>query len=228
MQSLKSEPFSKLIPLLPVDEHAVRVKASNWEDHFAASGLEDKFQEIFGTSKEVRLTRKDIRDQVDERRKCLEILLWGYPSGMRGNHHLDYLGNITDIAKHATSEKAWPQYYAALNGLGSLGISTVTKLAYFFGRSFGGQMALILDNRLIGVVSRSGWDELRSLKGLTYGNAVDKYFSYLKSLADAAQGIQGARPEQLEFFLFTLGDAFKQTANKPSLLTPDPAPVPAA
>lgn len=215
MPSLKSEPFSRLIPLLPVDQHAVRVKASNWEEHFSTFSLDAEFAAIFGGAKEIRLTREDIRNRGpdDNSRKCLEIMLWGYPSGMRGNHHLDYLENIATITKHAESNEPWPTYYSALNGIGSLGISTVTKIAYFFGRSFNGQKALILDNRLIGVIARSGWDDFSALRGLTYGNAVMKYGDYLKAIAEAASKIH-AEPEQVEFFLFTLGDAFKPKANK--------------
>ena len=100
MQSLKSEPFSTLIPLLPVDQHAVRVKASNWEEHFSTSKLDAEFKVIFGGAKEIRLTREAIhnRSSEEDRRKCIEILLWGYPSGMRGNHHLDYLESIDRAA----------------------------------------------------------------------------------------------------------------------------------
>lgn len=211
MQSLKSEPFSTLIPLLPIEQHAVRVKAANWEKHFSASRLGAEFKAIFEGAKEIRLSRGTIRNRKpgQYRRKCIEILLWGYPSGMRGNRHLDYLANIEEISKRAACKEAWPEYYLALNEIGSLGISTVTKIAYFFGRSFDGQKALILDNRMISVVSRSGWDELKSLKGLTYWNAVKRYREYLKAITDAAKVIQGAKPDQVEFFLFTLGDAFK-------------------
>ena len=211
MPSLTLDPFASLIRLLPVNQHSVRVKASNWEDAFLQYGLEEEFGAIFGEFSEISLRREEVRNRCheEERRKCIEILLWGYPSGMRGNHHLDYLENIERIVECAKSEELWPDYYAALNDLKNLGISTVTKIAYFFDRRFDGQQALILDNRIISVVSRGGWDELAHLRVLTYGNSVGQYLSYLRTSSELAARIEGAQPDQIEFFLFALGGAFE-------------------
>ena len=211
MPSLTSEPFSSIIRSLPVDQHSVRVKASNWKDAFFRSGIEEQYDMIFGEHGEITLKRDDIRNLEPEEgiRKCIEVLLWGYPSGMRGNHHLDYLENLEKIFECAESGKPWLDYYGSLHDLKNLGISTVTKIAYFFDRQFEGEQALILDNRIIGVVSRDNWDELASLGIVTYGNSVGQYQSYIRTISEIAAQIEGARADQIEFFLFALGDAFE-------------------
>ena len=208
MMRLTQPPISELVGSLPVAHHTIRVSRTVWENRFRSAGLEAELGAIFGDAEEIGLSRQSIRQQADARRKCLEVLLWGYPSGMRGNRHDSYLANLDEISRGASSEVPWPGYFEALDAVRGLGMSTITKLAYFFGKTFDGHPAVILDNRITKVLSRGIWAELGGLQGITNYNARRAYLRYLETMASAARAIQGATPEQFEFFLFSLGDAF--------------------
>lgn len=207
MPHLTHPPFPQIIPLLPVGDHAVRVEADRWRDPLVESGLGDHFHAIFNGHNEVQLTRDMILGQANPTRKCIEILLWGYPAGMRNNYHLAYLGNIEQIEIHAQAIVNWPTYYGNFGAINGIGISTVTKIAYFFGRIFAGNQAVILDNRIISVINGGAWVELNGLHGIAYGNAVNNYINYLEVVSGVAAEI-GATSAQVELFLFSLGVAF--------------------
>lgn len=204
--------YATLIRSLPVKDHAVRVARSVWEPRFAAAGLTTEFEAIFGDELEVSLSREQIRRQADRRRKCLEVLLWGYPAGMRGNETA-YLANLDAISERAASDAQWPDYFASLDDLKGLGMSTITKLAYFFGKTFEGHPAVILDSRIVAVLTRATWEEFAGLRRVTYNNASKHYLRYLETTASVTESIPGSTPEQLEFFLFSLGNAFGPSAS---------------
>jgi hypothetical protein len=134
--------------------------------------------------------------------------MWGYPSGARGDLHRGWLENLPQIAAAASQPGlTWGDYYAQLHAIGGLGISTISKLACFFGQCFEGHMALVLDQRIIRVIAAGRWTELGPLHGLTYTNAHLLYVDYLAAMAGLANA-GGMESEQLEFFLFSLGESF--------------------
>jgi len=87
-----------------------------------------------------------------------------------------------------------------------LGISTVSKLAYFHGLTFNRHQALILDSRLMEVLAGGRWAGL-SMPDLKYTNATDLYPDYLHLLSTAAARL-GCPPDHIEFLLFAWGDTF--------------------
>jgi thermostable 8-oxoguanine DNA glycosylase len=104
----------------------------------------------------------------------------------------------------AQSDERWAQYFEAIDEISGINISTISKLAYFYGRVFEGRAALILDNRLIKNTSR--WDETSDLK-LSYNGAKRQYPQFLKRMHEVAEDT-GCRPAQLELFLFAFGSSF--------------------
>jgi hypothetical protein len=206
---LRGKPFSLLIPHFPVQLQTIRVRRSSWEVPFAQAGLTSELNRIFGQGEQIGISRRSIRGQEDAHRKCLQILLWGYPRGMRGNRHLDFLSNAREISLRASLDTNWTAYFGNLNSLGGLGISTITKLAYFFEKTFEGNPALILDSRILRVLSHGDWMELHPLRHLAAHNAARDYPLYLRTIASVAREIPGVSSDQLEFFLFSLGDAFE-------------------
>ena len=205
MRSLQESPFPELIRSLPVEQHIVRVKAITWEQRFHQCNLQEEFAAIFGGQEEIALSRGAIRSREAGRRKCLEILLWGYPPGMRGARHQDYLGNLDEIVQRARAQRKWADYYGALHELQQLGISTISKIAYFHGQVFDSREALILDNRVMEAVGF--WSEFNCLDNLMYQNAPARYLEYLQAMEEVA-GMLRCKPEQLEFFLFAMGRTF--------------------
>ncbi|MEI7901319.1 MAG: hypothetical protein WCK89_13795 [bacterium] len=209
MPSPFTPPWSSLIPLIPVADHAERVSAKFWLPHFHACGLAHQHAAIFGGRPSADLTRSRLlaHTYADPAHKCLEIFLWGYPDGGRGNLRATFLQNIAAISQNSPAILDWPDYYLSLHNLGGLGISTISKLAYFHGHRFGGHPALILDGRLIKVLADGNWTGL-AMPCLRRENAADFYPDYLQLLAVASARL-GCPPDHLEFLLFAWGDSFR-------------------
>ena len=201
-------PWSQLIPLFPVADHSVTVNAAAWQPHLADHGLQNQHQAIFGGNQSVRLSRGRLQNHAypNHMQKCLEIFMWGWPTRARGNLRASFLQNVNAIAATASQNLQWPVYYNNLHELGNLGISTITKLAYFYGHQFGGLPGVILDLRIIGVLAEGRWQAL-AMPGLSYNNAAQNYPAYLQAVANVAGQI-GCTPAHVELLLFSWGDAF--------------------
>lgn len=208
MPHLLREPWTHVVPLIPFADHSTNVEPAFWQEPFANASLADQHEAIFANRSAVRLTRWRLLNfpYPNASQKCLEVLLWGYPKGIQGQQHLAFLGNLNDIATAAANDVPWPDYYDQLNQLGNLGMSTISKLAYFHQRHFQGVRALILDQRLISVIGGGRWEPLH-LPGLDYRNAPGHYVDYLRQMHMVAAMVH-AVPDQLELCLFSWGDAF--------------------
>ena len=205
MPSLLNPIFPPLIRALPVADHSIAVNAAFWQPRFAAANQVALWGAIFAGLPRVRISRSRLLTFAypTPEQKCAEVFLWGYPSDMRGIISR-LLPHLTALSGHATSAAPWPNYFDAFPM--RIGISTITKLAYFHGRTFGRLNALILDQRLIN--NTPNWVQV-AIPGLAYQNARNQYPNYLNvmHMAAANPGLACA-PDQLEFFLFALGDSF--------------------
>jgi len=174
----------------------------------ANHGLQNQHQAIFGGNQRVRLSRGRLLNHAypNHQQKCLEIFIWGWPSRNRGKHRAAFLQNINAISAAAHQNLTWPAYYANLHNVGHLGISTITKLAYFYGHQFGNLPSLIMDLRMINVLAGGRWQGL-GIPGINYDNAVAHYPAYLQTLSHIA-GQLGCTPAHIELFLFLCGEAF--------------------
>lgn len=207
--------YLNLIRHSPVEQHSVLVRAEFWTTPCAKAGRAGLQDALFAGASEIRITRDWLRHAVvSDELRTLAILMWGYPSGARANRHLQWLANLPDIARAAAAPiPDWQAYRAGFAGIGGLGISTISKLACFFGRRFCApgtptlQPGLILDSRILAVLAASRWAELHPLADVTYLNAPSRYLDYLRCLHDFA-GHTGVLAEQVEFFLFAHGEAF--------------------
>ena len=208
MPSLLSPAYSAVIQSLPVLQHSVEVDSAFWQPKFATAGQLPLWDAIFGGLPTIRISRNRLLTFAypSSEQKTAEILLWGYPSDMRGIVS-PLLSHLPAISLHSSTGADWPVYYQAFAAIPErIGISTITKLAHFHGCTFGGLNALILDNRLIS--STANWVET-TMPGLTYQNAPTRYPIYLSVMhAVAANPALACTPDQLEFFLFALGDSF--------------------
>jgi len=207
--------YLNLIRHSPVEQHSVLVRAEFWTTPCAKAGRAGLSHALFAGAPEIRITRDWLRHAVvSDELRTLAILMWGYPTGARANRHLQWLANLPDIARAAAAPiPDWQAYRAGFAGIGGLGISTISKLACFFGRRFCApgtptlQPGLILDSRILAVLAASRWAELHPLADVTYLNAPSRYLDYLRCLHDFA-GQTGVLAEQVEFFLFAHGEAF--------------------
>lgn len=208
MPNPSTAPWSTIIPLIPVRDHFENIKSDIWRPHFATHGLAKYHAAIFGTSPSVAISRSRLltHPYADPVQKCLEVFLWGYPLGGRGHMKDSFLKNISQISGLASLSIPWTDYFKNLNQVGLLGISTISKLAYFHGCTFGGQTALILDSRIVEVLAGRRWGAM-SMPGLKYTTAAKRYLDYLHLLNTTAARL-GCSPDNIEFFLFGWGDTF--------------------
>ena len=200
--------FHSFIAAIPIDRHSEEVESVFWHKDFQNAQLSQVHANIFGSNPTVRISRKKILTTPNDLEKCALVLLWGYPTGMRGNQHKKYLKNLKSISKICSSNpKTWEDFYKKLKQIGGLGISTITKLAYFHSFKFNNNPALILDQQIIDVLRTSHWDELKGLSSIGYWNAHQNYVQYLKQIKIVASNLN-VKGAQLEFFLFGMGSVF--------------------
>jgi hypothetical protein len=191
-----------------VQQHAMKVDAALWSPFFAAAGLQQDFTTIFGGSSTIWITRSQILAEQNQVTRCLLTLLWGYPSGKQNRGHEAFLANVNQIAT-CTQQPAndWNTYWSRCSPIAQLGISTISKLAYFGQLNFSNCPAVILDRRIIAICRDQRWVELARFRRLRYDSAPKHYVAYITELQAVATGIQ-ASSEQVELFLFSLGGSF--------------------
>jgi len=213
MPYLSHPPISQLIKSLPEAEHSVEVDAGFWASPCAQAGLQQEHAAIFGNHQKVRISRRWLRNPspLSPTTRTLAILLWGYPQGALGARHRHWLKHLPQIAEAAQAKESWDSlwtdYYNGLARIGGLGISTISKLAHFWGYSAMAIPAQILDQRIIRVMSMGRWTDLHELGSYDFRSSPSRYLGYLERLGAIADNI-GAHPAQIEFFLCTMGDAF--------------------
>lgn len=208
MPDLLQPPWPQLVSSIPAADHSVSVECATWQQHMVHFGLQAHHRAIFGGNATVSLSRARLLNHAypNQQQKCLEILLWGYPSRIRHGLRDGFLRNIDEISERAPQNATWPAYYESLHALGNLGISTITKLAYFYGHQFGNLPSLILDSRLIEVLAAGRWQGL-AMPGIRYATAAAQFPAYLQTMSRLANEM-GCAPDQIELFLFSWGNAF--------------------
>lgn len=200
--------FRDFIAAIPIGLHSEEVKTDFWGNNFDIAQLSNIHAKIFSGKTTTRISRDKILSTANGPEKCSLILLWGYTTGMRGNQHKQYLQNLQKISDVCSANyKTWDDFYKATKAIGNLGISTITKLAYFHGFKFNDSPALILDQRIINILTKKHWEELRELSSIKYDNAAKNYVKYLEKMKQVAANLK-VEGSQLEFFLFGMGNIF--------------------
>ncbi|WP_138480071.1 8-oxoguanine DNA glycosylase OGG fold protein [Dyadobacter bucti] len=212
--------YSDLIRSLPVRQQSFSTKRSTWEKAERQipwlAQLNDK---IFSNNKDVTISRQDIFATGDIRELIVRTIYWGYPRGMRGNYAIIIFYAIENIEVEFTStlhgdleQSIGPSNLTGLidffNRIEGLGIATLTKLLYFNNVSFEGYPCLILDSRIINVLKRGEFDELRSLRYIRYANSIVLYKQYLQVMLDVSKTLDTSC-DSLEQFLFLFGGNLK-------------------
>ena len=83
--------YRDLIQLIPVNDQSSVIKKDIWEKF----SYKDKFKKaIFGNKDKAELSRADVFSESNVEKKIIMILMWGYPTGGRGNNIKNILGNI--------------------------------------------------------------------------------------------------------------------------------------
>ncbi len=215
--------FKNLIANMPVPYQAFASQRTTWVPHIDGNDeAGNALRTIFGDSVEVTLSRSDLRSlasKQDLAEFVMATIIWGYPSGMRGNHVKNLIGHLGTLTGLLATAKAqpiadWNQHYANVERINGIGLSTYTKFLSFLSIQVQGHSALILDDRIIRVANQEIFEDLMQFRNLKYHNAAHSYPEYLQCLSKISTQIS-VSPEQIEFFLFEFGLNLKPPPAQP-------------
>lgn len=209
--------YATLISNLPVRQQCFTTKRKTWlKAENEISWLKQLNDKIFGEKPTLTISRQDIFETKEPREIIIKTIYWGYTGGMRGNHFMNILKHIDTIENAfsplgddppKTDFNSLTQIFKKVPGLG---LSTNSKLLYFFKISFNKNPCLILDQRLIDVFKSNSFDDFNQLDNISYSNAHNKYLDFLKLISTVAKKTK-TQEENIELFLFTFGNNLKAT-----------------
>ena len=202
--------LKELIKAIPVMNQATRVNKESWSKKLKTDSTAKKeFDSIYPDS-ECVITRKEILEEPDSKRKSMMTLMWGYPTGGRGNNIsniLDKFDDLYGLLKRYDKEMDKEKFrnlleeFKEINGLGP---STWSKLLYFFNYSIEGNKCLIYDQKIVSSLNRKQFSELANDEKKYKQNKND-YLIYLRKIKEWAEKIDAKDsdlPDKIEVFLF--------------------------
>jgi hypothetical protein len=128
--------YEELINQIPVSKQSTLIKKEVWKKFPYDNKIE---KAIFGSKEIVEISRADVHSAGTTAKKIVMVLMWGYPTGGRGNN-IEYILNKMDElipllssikGKNLTRSKA-SEVFNTFENIRGLGISTWSKLLYFF------------------------------------------------------------------------------------------------
>jgi hypothetical protein len=213
------ESYKILISNLPVRQQCFTTKRTTWtKAESEIQWLKNLNDKLFGDNKTLTISRQDIFETTEPKEAIVKTIYWGYTAGMRGNHFLNILKQIESIKnelltlrdKRNPTTTDFNHLVLSLKNVTGLGLSTYSKLLYFFKISFNGNPCLILDQRLIDVFASKSYSNFQQISNVRYDNAEKKYLDFIKLSGQIARNIE-TEGENIEQFLFTFGNNLKLT-----------------
>ncbi|MCX6230839.1 MAG: hypothetical protein NTZ33_04790 [Bacteroidetes bacterium] len=199
--------FKNLIIELPVNNQSFDIKIKNW----ICEDQSDIIYKIFNGKSIITLNRFDIiNSSWDLKEFVIKTLMWGYPTKGRGKNidillKNDNFNNLINILQeYVRKDISINKLEKDIKLIDGLGLSTMSKFAYFLNTRIEGFKALILDQQIIDIVDLERYDELMILKGINYENAIKRYKDYL-IIIDKLSLLYKTEPENIEMFLFPFG-----------------------
>jgi len=205
--------YNSLIKYLPFKDQSFQTQRETWIKYSKHPKFSRFYKEVF-TSSSVTISRNDLFNAAkgDFSTAVYLIILWGYPRNMRGNSFLGVLENtqLLEGLIHNSLNQTLQEFENISKTLKGtrIGLSTLTKIMYFFKITLSGYRCLILDSRIIEVLKSGKFQELDTLKKIKDFNKVKYYPIYLKLMAEIAES-NGYTVDQLELFLFMFGNSLK-------------------
>ena len=215
------EKYADLIKSLPVGGQFTKIKRdSKFWDPTKTEFFDDVkevvkavFDECSGDEKYINISRDDIKKTSDTKKKIVKILMWGYPGGGRYGQVQNILQNI-DVLTNWLEENNGNNFDSVqddaldnLSEINGLGLSTISKLLYFFDVKIGNNPCQIYDGKVIKSLNnnhqiqelseRNNWDRI-----------YDDYVEYIKLLFELSENCE-CSPDQIELFLFMINNSFK-------------------
>lgn len=211
--------YKILISNLPVRQQSFSTKRTTWQKaEKEIKWLYDLNDKLFENHKTLNISRQDLLNMTNSTRELiLKTIYWGYPAGMRGNHFVNILQHIellettlNDLKSNVNStSNNFRELTKTLKGISGLGLSTYSKLLYFFNIKFNNNPCLILDQRLIDVFASKFYYDFPSLEKINYDNAEAHYLDFLENMNNLSIALQ-TQGEKIEQFLFMFGNNLKK------------------
>lgn len=204
---MKIEKFQNLIQQLPYEQQSFDVNRKTWEKFNQTKYI----NRIFENKQTININRFDlINSNGNIADFILKTLMWGYPTGGRGNNITNLLEeeNFNRLEKiletYKNQEITISQLKKDIKSINGLALSTITKFTHFLDTTIEGKRAVILDFQIIKAINTGRFEEFNSLKGISYQNAPNRYLNYLKIVNELSEKLK-VEPDQIEMFLFTFG-----------------------
>lgn len=235
MSSIKK--YEEIVKSIPVRNHSVIVRKENWikndslhtrltkNNQFQNNNddLLNSLEKIFKNAQngQIEISREDIFKEEDLEKKLIMVLLWGYPTGGRGNNIADILYSrneliprISDFIENhekTINSKDFKNLFYTQNKNGEkrekikgIGLSTMSKILYFFEIKIDNNPCLIYDSQIHLSLQRNQIDEFYDYP---WKKNYASFFHYLEVINKCSEEIK-TEPDALELFLFLYNTHF--------------------
>jgi hypothetical protein len=210
--------YHNLIRSLPYLDQAFETSKRTWSSkkYMGNSKFSSFYKNTFNGCSTVKLARYDLLKTANEdfSSAIFSIIFWGYPRNMRGNHFFNIVKEFDKIEELLTIDKnlGEHEFKALAKQLKNkgIGLSTLSKILYFFRFTVEGYKCLILDSRIIDVLNSQLYEELHELNDVTEYNKIGNYYKYLEVMRTHCYE-NNLLEDQLELFLFMFGKNLKSS-----------------
>jgi hypothetical protein len=196
--------YENLIKNIPVLKQSTKIKRKVWE-RISYNNKSEIENDIFGAEAEVEISREDIFNESDTKKKIVMTLMWGYPTGGRGSNIANLLKNLSKLNTTLGNIKNKNLSYADFNDLVQsfneilgLGMSTWSKFLYVFNVKIDSTRCQIYDLKIVESLNKKQFVELGSN---TWEQNTKNYCSYIQLTKNLANTMSSS-PDQVELFLF--------------------------
>ena len=178
---------------------------ANWTRHYQElTWLQEILSSLYDDNRGgYYVSRGEIFDTADETTRLVKLIYWGYPKGIYNIPMILYRSSdiIRILPNYNTklTREEFHHLYQQLDDIKGLGISTISKILYFWGISVGASQCVIVDKNVL--ECRHLFDEFGNIPREM--NA-ENYLQIIKKINRIATDIH-ARPDQVEYFLFNVG-----------------------
>lgn len=185
--------------------------------------LLDILQSIFKNAQngQIEISREDIFKEEDLEKKLIMVLLWGYPTGGRGNNIADILYSRNELIprisdfienhKKMINRKDFKNLFYTQNKNGKkgkkikgIGLSTMSKILYFFEIKIDNNPCLIYDSQICLSLPKNQIDEFYDYP---WKKNYASFFHYLEVINKCSKEMK-TKPDALELFLFLYNTHF--------------------
>ena len=170
---------------------------------------------------QIEISREDIFKEEDLEKKLIMVLLWGYPTGGRGNNIADILYSRNELIPRISdfienhekmiNSKDFKNLFYTQNKNGEkrekikgIGLSTMSKILYFFEIKIDNNPCLIYDSQIHLSLQRNQIDEFYDYP---WKKNYASFFHYLEVINKCSEEIK-TEPDALELFLFLYNTHF--------------------